>query len=46
VASLNVKPRTLKQDASDASQQAFLQKISSNGVKKEISDFNFHRINK
>jgi LPS sulfotransferase NodH len=46
VANLNVKPRTLKQDASDASQQAFLQKISSNGVKKEISDFNFHRINK
>ena len=46
VANLNVKPRTLKQDASDASQQAFLQKISSNGVKKEISDFNFHRISK
>jgi hypothetical protein len=46
VASLNVKPRTLKQDASNASQQTFLEKISSNGVKKEISDFNFHRINK
>jgi LPS sulfotransferase NodH len=46
VANLNVKPRTLKQDASDASQQTFLQKISSNGVKKEISDFNFHRISK
>jgi LPS sulfotransferase NodH len=46
VANLNVKPRTLKQDASDASQQAYLEKISSNGVKKEISDFNFRRISK
>ncbi len=46
VANLNVKPRTLKQDASGVSQQAFLQKISSNGVKKEISDFNFHGISK
>lgn len=44
VANLNVKPRTLKQDASGASQLAFLQKISSNGVKKEISDFNFQKI--
>lgn len=46
VANLNVKPRTLKQDASGVSQQAFLQKISSNGVKKEISDFDFHGISK
>lgn len=46
VGNLNVKPRTLKQDASGASQRAFLEKISIGGVKKEISDFNFHRINK
>lgn len=46
VASLNVKPRTLKQDASGVSQQAFLQRISNGGVKKVISDFDFHRINK
>ncbi len=46
IAAVNVKPRTLKQDSTGASQQAFLQKISNNGVKKEVSDFNFHRINK
>jgi hypothetical protein len=44
VANLNVKPRTLKQDVTGASQKAFLQKISSNGEKKVISDFDFHRI--
>ena len=45
-AAVNVKPRTLKQDSTGASQQAFLEKISNNGQKKELSDFNFHRINK
>lgn len=44
VANLNVKPRTLKQDITGASQQAFLQKISSGGVQKVISDYDFHRI--
>jgi hypothetical protein len=44
VANLNVKPRTLKQDVTGASQKAFLQKISGNGEKKVISDFDFHRI--
>jgi hypothetical protein len=44
VANLNVKPRTLKQDVTGASQKAFLEKISRNGEKKVISDFDFHRI--
>ena len=44
VANLNVKPRTLKQDVTGASQKAFLEKISRNGAKKVISDFDFHRI--
>jgi hypothetical protein len=44
VANLNVKPRTLKQDVTGASQKAFLEKISRNGTKKVITDFDFHRI--
>ena len=46
VAALNLVPRTLKQDSIGTSQQAFLKKVSNNDGKKEISDFNFHRINK
>lgn len=43
---LNIKPRTLKQDSSDASQQSFLRKISNGGVSKKISDFYFPEINR
>ena len=44
VASLNIKPRTLKQDTKDLSQQAFFEKLAKEGIKKGLSDFDFRRI--
>lgn len=45
IENLNIKPRTLKQDSIGASQKSFLQKASSNGVEKKITDFNFSKVN-
>jgi len=45
VENLNIKPRTLKQDSTGASQQAYLRKVSTENVEKKISDFNFAKIN-
>ncbi|CAB4543612.1 unannotated protein [freshwater metagenome] len=44
VAALNIKPRTLKQDTQDLSQQAFFEKLAKEGIQKEISDFDFRKI--
>jgi len=44
VAKLNIKPRTLKQDTKDLSQQAFFEKLAKEGIHKEISDFDFRKI--
>jgi LPS sulfotransferase NodH len=46
VENLNIKPRTLKQDSTGASQQAYLRKVSTDSVKKKISDFNFPKVNR
>jgi len=40
---IEMRPRTLKQDSGNASQQSYLSKVSSDGVKKTISDYNFDR---
>jgi hypothetical protein len=45
VKKLNIKPSILKQDSTGASQQAFLRKVSTGGVKKMTSDFNFPKFN-
>lgn len=41
LSNLNTRPRTIKQDSTGASQQAFLQKTSRNRVRRSISDYDF-----
>jgi hypothetical protein len=40
---IDMKPRTLKQNSGNATQQSYLSKVSNNSVKKTISDYNFDK---